>query len=86
MQVCKYASMQVCKYASMQVCKYASMQVCKYAHMQVGTDMQVCKYTNKCEAIYMSAIAAFLMFQLKLSKYSKLEKVTLCDETSSKGE
>ena len=37
----------------MQVYKYTSIQVCKYASMQVHI------YVNKCEAIYMSAVAAF---------------------------
>ena len=64
MRVCKYASMQVCKYASMQVCTY--MQVCKYDH--IGNGFQKIPYsnllyptyiTNKSEAIYMSAVAAF---------------------------
>ena len=62
MQVCTYSSMQLCKYANMQVCTY--IQVCKYVHMQVCTYMQVCLYTNKCEAIYVSAIAAFLLIDL----------------------
>ena len=38
-----------------QVCKYVSMQVCKYASIKI--------YANKCEAIYMSAVAAFLILQ-----------------------
>ena len=46
----------------MQVCKYASMQVCKYASIHI--------YANKCEAIYMSAVAAFLI--LPPSERSKL--------------
>ena len=37
-----------------QVCNYVSMQVCKYASIHI--------YANKCEAIYMSAVAAFFIW------------------------
>ena len=70
--ICKYASIQVCKYASMQVCKCAL--ICKYASIQVYTGVykklnkkkenhrwSVRKIwnANKCEAMYMSEVAAF---------------------------
>ena len=73
MQVCKYASMQVCKHASMKVCKYASMhiyvsmQVCKYIQRFSENSLPYSNLlyptypTNKSEAIYMSAVAAFLV-------------------------
>ena len=57
MQICKNASMYL--YASMQVCTYASIHI--DSSMQICTYMQVCMYTNKCEAIYMSTIAAFFL-------------------------
>ena len=73
MQVCNYASLQVCKYASMQICKYT--HICKYVSMQVCSYMQRFSEnslpysnllyptypTNKSEAIYMSAVAAFFL-------------------------
>ena len=76
MQICKYASMNLYAsmhiYAIMQVYKYASMHT--YASMQVFSYMQwFTEYslpysnllyptypTNKSEAIYMSAVVAFL--------------------------
>ena len=66
MQVCKYAN--ICKYASMHV--YASMQVCIY--------MQVCKYANKCKAIYMSAVAAFFLPNLKNQPRSNFFLTSVC--------
>ena len=79
MQVCKYASLQVCKYASMQICKYE--HICKYVSMQVCSYMQWFSEnslpysnllyptypTNKSEAIYMSAVAAFFECNLILT-------------------
>ena len=44
-----------------QVCKYASMKVCKYASTHI--------YANKCEAIYMSAVAAFFPLTHTLLMY-----------------
>ena len=62
----QYVSIQVCKYASMQVCKYASMQVYNYSSMLVFSITTLTKskrhnmrYTNKSEAMYMSALLAF---------------------------
>ena len=45
-----------------QVCKYISMQVSKYASIQI--------YANKCEAIYMSAVAAFFVLFIRLGWFS----------------
>ena len=73
--VCKYAIMQVWKYASMQICKNA--HICKYVSMQVCSYMQRFSEnslpysnllyptypTNKSEAIYMSAVAAFFVYR-----------------------
>ena len=70
MQVCKYASMHV--YASMQVCKYASMKVytCLYKKLNkeiflittlTKSKCQNIRYTNKSDALYLSAVAAFLL-------------------------
>jgi len=62
-QVCKYASMKVCKYASMHI--YASMQVCSYIQRFSENSLPYSNLlyptypTNKSEAIYMSAVAAF---------------------------
>ena len=63
MQVCKYASMQVCKYAC--ICKYTSMQVCSITTL-TKSKCQNMRYTNKSEAMYMSAVAAFFPVKLKL--------------------
>ena len=64
MQVYKYASMQICKYAH--ICKYVSMQVCSYMQRFSENSLPYSNLlyptypTNKSEAIYMSAVAAFL--------------------------
>ena len=58
MQVCKYASKQVYNYASMQVYNNASMQVCSITTL-TKSKCQNMRYTNKSEAMYMSAVAAF---------------------------
>ena len=78
MEVCTYGSMHI--YASIQICKYVTMQVCNYAHLQLYTCLykklnkkkerkkkyaQINGKTKKCGAIYMSAIAAFFIRQLK---------------------
>merc|ERR1712030_178973 len=68
MQVYMYASMQVCNYASLQVCKYASMQVCSYMQRFSENSLPYSNLlyptypTNKSEAIYMSAVAAFFSY------------------------
>ena len=69
-QVCKYekthmyASMEICKYAH--ICKYVSVQVCSYMQrfsensLPYSTLLYPTYPTKKSEAIYMSAVAAFL--------------------------
>ena len=71
MEVWKYGSVQVCtyaqiyKYASMHV--YASIQVCTCVYKKLNKKKEKHRWSlkkiwnaNKCEAIYISAVAAFL--------------------------
>ena len=67
MWVWEYGSMQVYEYASMQVYEYASMQVytCLYKKLNKKKEkhrwpLEKIWNANKCGAIYMSAVAAFL--------------------------
>ena len=66
LHTCMYAHMQIFLYLCRQVCNYATMQVLNFASMQVcsittltKSKCQNMRYTNKSEAMYMSAVAAF---------------------------
>ena len=72
-QVQKNASLQVCTY--MQVCKYAFMQVYTGVYKKLNKKKENHRWyvkkiwnANKCEAIYMSAVAAFFPYFLHMPK------------------